>query len=266
MFPERYLKTVRISPSQCVLCTLMPVELFPFLWSPVPTSVYASMSMNFLPPPRRTQYALSMLRIELYLKIFLNDMFKYFFYWFILFSSPRTQRICWVTIVFHVHHVLFNPFFFTLLFVFFLFCSFSQVCTPCLCIFISVFSLLSISKVASIIIFTLLFSSRSFLIYSVVLSFPPTAQESLLLVLEILRLFFTSSLSLRRNILLSFSSTLLQNVSLCFSSVLQNVSLCFPSVASSLSLFWQKVLNRFSAHSSSMRSILPGSAICERTV
>lgn len=49
-------------------------------------------------------WALSENFLKWYVQIF-------FFYWFILFSSPRTQRICWVTFVFHAHHVLFGPFF-----------------------------------------------------------------------------------------------------------------------------------------------------------
>lgn len=129
------------SPSQCVLYTLMPVELFPFLQSPVTTTGYVSMSGTLFPSPGRNalssvsgrnalsmsgRNALSVSRVELYLKMFLSFIWKcsniVLLICSVFFSQDTNYKLSHLAFAF-LPIMFYSILFLTLLFVFFLFCS-----------------------------------------------------------------------------------------------------------------------------------------------
>lgn len=200
--------------------------------------------------------ALSVSRVELYLKMFLSFIWKcsniVLLICSVFFSQDTNYKLSHLAFAF-LPIMFYSILFLTLLFVFFLFCSiFLSVLHVSDCIFISVFSLLFKSNVTSIIKFNSLFSSTSFLTwfgYFVIFSYSSGVSAFSYWNIGI---SFASSLSLWRVIFHQ----------LCY----KNISLCFSWTASSSSLFGVNILNRLSAHSSWMRGVLLGSAICERTV
>lgn len=95
----------------CSLC-LEACKLCLFLWNLVTLSRYVSMSSNLLPPPGHGMGCpISMKNWAFYLKILLNDMFKYFFLLvYSVFFSKDTNSVKSSLYVFHAHYVLFSLF------------------------------------------------------------------------------------------------------------------------------------------------------------